>query len=1109
MDINTFQEIKRGRNKLPSVLISRDHALADPNRPSLVSEAEIAKSLFHHLSKSLLAKEPTYNPMWQALAHTARGIVSQQEVDDTKNERVKMMLENQARSMRTATGGELIADRDPSEMSDSALGNLVKVASISERVTKQIAESNIPGDRREDAMRTIERLSVNETANGPAPTRADLEKIPGLAAVWNGPEGKNYRTAMRTLADSAREHATEINQEVARLNENVDAGETPIAPIKPRDVLSGWIGSMTAQAPGTQQTWTNDYAVAMTTNEESVVAKGFIDIAMKSVRAGRTPTLAELSADVAALRTELSRPEVKFIDGTEREALGNRVVNKSFVRAAVIRPAITGRTHDWRKGGRVSEQTQEAAERSLTMAGRPIVGLEGQPYYDNVEAVRGAMMNLKGLRRSTPLMITHAVEGTPFRDTVLAAAKAANVQVFKAELRIATSRTIAQSEATIDHVDGRYSAEHVLGRKTVAEVWLKDAPVTTRKQDKHPVTGVITYKNFTEKKDVLLDSAEGRKVALGHLVVIDPGKASDDRQKRAMSASMENHAALAPNAMVAFVRTTREKDAARMMTYELARVIHRRTLSGRSAPFAIGKDGQRVSKVAVSQTAASLGATPSERNAREVSAIEINKMSFKDPQAQLLATQAIGAERAAVLTARFATIGDAIATARSALANPKSAEAMSYDGKPLTQDEKYAIGALNRAFENPAKFKANAERAGALINAATVESATIISDPSDKMVARHGPLMGLVSENVGKLSKLPTVAIVGDDKEVSPALAANIRNAMSELATRNGRDAEGMAQFRVTTTMTQGVGAEVMKAAVEMKVPVLAVTHIDDRAVKADSPELDLLRLAMKANRAGLGGMATLDTYVAGREEPSADKALRAAMDGAGAVIVARARSTDRDLVTYASAGRDKPLMVMGASDADPIAYGGNALLRKPGTTLTAEIAPADRQVVYANAEISQAKVQVGRFDENKAPILENRTFATTSTLDGALPLASAKDFALLNQAMAGKGSHLTINRGESVHRDEAETGPKLRFDVLDKVDLARFGDKDYAPVLDKLKLSGEERKHLQASHINLVYFNNGAGSQIEPEFVRDMLASKFRVKGHTVDTPENTGYGR
>lgn len=1108
MDINTFQEIKRGRNKLPLALISRDHALADPNRPSLVSEAETAKSLYEHLSKSLLAKEPTYNPMWQALAHTARSVISLQEVDDTKNERVKEMLENQARSLRAVTGGELVANRDPSEMSDEALANLVKVASISERVTRQIAESNIPADKRVDALRTIERLSINETANGPAPTRADLEKIPGLAAVWNGPEGRNYRTAMRTLAESARLHAADINQEVSRMNETVDPGEEQIKPVKSRDVLSGWIGSMTAQAPGTQQTWTNDYAVAMTTNEESVVAKGFIDIAMKAVREGRTPTLAELRADIGALHAQLSRPEVRFIDGTEREAVGNRIVEKHFVRAAVVRPAITGRTHDWRKGARVSAQSQEAAERSLTMAGKPIIGIEGQPYYDNVEAIKAAMMTLKGHRRATPAMITHATDGTPFRSTIEEAAKAANVGILKAEMRIETSRTLTQSEATIDHVDGKYSAESIIGRKTVATVWIKDAPVVTSKRDVNPKTGVVNMRKVTEKKDVPLDSAEGRRAALGHLIIVEPGKAVDSRQQRAMATAMENHAALAPNAMILAVRANRGNDTARMMTYEIARVVHRRTLSGRSAPFAIGKDGQRVSKVAVSQTAASLGATASERNAREVSAIEINKLSFTDPQAQLLVTQAIGAERAAILAARFQTVGEVIQTARAALNDPKSEQASAPGGKPLTKEEKFAIGDLNRAFENSAKFKASAERAANIVHAAEIESATVIADPSNKMVSRHGPLIGLVSDNIGDHAKLPSVAIVGDKAEVTPALAENIRKAIDDLAARNGRDEQGVAKFRITTTMTHGVGEEVMKAAIEKSVPVLAVTHIDDRALTATSPEIELLKLAMKAKRANLGGMATLDTYVAGREQPTADKALRAAMDGAEAVVVARAKATDRELVTYASVGRDKPLMVMGASEADPVAYGGNNLLRKPGVTLTAEIAPADRQVVYANAEVSQSRVAVGKGDESRMPVYENRTFATTTTVDGALQLSSAKDFALLSQAMAGKGTHLTVDRGESIHRDEPEAGTKLRFDVLDKVDIARFADKDYAKELERFRLTPEERKHLQKSHIDLVYFSGSAGSQIEPEYVKDMLATKFRVKGHTVET-HDSGYGR
>lgn len=1102
MDINSFQELKSGRSKLPAVVISRDHALADPNRPSLVDDAQIANSLFIHLERSLLAKEPAYNAFWQALTHTARGVISQQEVDDTTSARIeatKAMMENQVKALRTASGSELLADRDPSEMDDAALVKLVAVSTKAQRVAQHISESEIPGDRRASAMKAIERMAINESSGGPLPQRADLEAIPGLASVWNGPEGKGYRVAVKDLATSARETARDVNEQISRENENADEPEERIQPLKPRDILSGWIGSMTAQPPGAQQTWTNDYAVAMSTHNESVVAKGFIDIAMKAVREGRTPTGAELRAEIGALRAEMSRPEVRYIDDMEIQARGEQRIAKPFVRAAVTRPAIVGRTHDWRRGARVSEQSQEAAERSLKLLGKPIVGIEGQPHYDNADAIKAAMLNLTGRNRTTPIMVTHAGEATPFHDAVTKAAKDARVEILKGELRITTAKTVLQSEAKIDHVDGKYSAEMITGRTTLAQVWIKDAPIVDRRRDVDPKTGKVSFRNVTETRDVLLDSPEGRKVATGRIVMVEPGKTGPgDREKRAMATGLENHAALAPNALVAFVRTEDSKRG-RGMDYGLARVIHRRTLSGRSAPFSVGKDGNRVSKDFISKEAAIIGATSAERAARDVASLPLDKLALNQPGPQSLVAMAVGPEKAALLASRFANVGEAIAVATTAQANPREASQLTKDGRHFTKDELFAAAALERATRDEVKFQGAVKRADALVTAATEAGSRLIADPSDKIVSKHGPLMALASESVTAQAKLPSVAIVGDERPVTENLAANIGKALDDLAKRHGRGEDGIAKFRVTTTLTAGVGEEVLKAAVERKVPVLALTHIDDRAVMAGTPELERIKLAMKANRAGLGGMATLDNYVAGSSQPSADKALKAAMDGAGAVVVARVRENDPQIVTFAVAGKEKPLMVMGASEADPVGYSGNIALRKPGVTLTREIAPADKAAIYTNAEISISSSGAA-----------GRVFASTSTIDGALGLSSERDFDNLSATMGGRRLNLSLDRNESQFKEVAEAGPKVRMDVLDKVDLDRYGDADYSKDLQALKLRPEEQKLAYRMHIERVVFNTKDNPQIEPEYVRDMLATKFRVKGHQVEThAKDAGYGR
>lgn len=396
MDLFSYQAFRRNDRSDPVAMITGDHPLIDPERPMFANPIATAASLFRSLERRLTKQEPMLNPSYQLLAQEARSIVAQQTQTTSRND---------------------IAGLADLEIPGDAMDANVQMTA------NQIALEN----------------AVRATFDGPAVTRVTRELMtavdrealgsgdpefssPAVRAVFEGPAGRNMRASALVVAGLAASHAAAENRQIAEDNLPLNEDERADL-VNTADVYRGWRRSFTVEVTRAPQKWTTNYNVVMATNEESIVMKKFIDLALRYAENRETPSRAQLTTDIAAIRRDLAVPKTvseritvdepesrEQLDRRQRErdaliasegrartaadTLTPRALQKNAVRVRVIEPAIDMRPHAWKKVAVVRDQNGVRGADAVAMPYRRVVGIEGQQYYSNVDVIAATLRTI-------------------------------------------------------------------------------------------------------------------------------------------------------------------------------------------------------------------------------------------------------------------------------------------------------------------------------------------------------------------------------------------------------------------------------------------------------------------------------------------------------------------------------------------------------------------------------------------------------------------------------------------------------------------------------------------------------------------------------------------
>ena len=1027
MDFATYLQNKKSL-KSPVVQVDRLSPLSDPERPVHVAPAEIGRSLFQHLSTSLLGEGREQAETWNALVGEARRVRREQQAED-----------------------RVAAPTQPEDMTIQTVEALV-VATTRRDALFELVDAATPVSDRADARRRAEVAAVDNAF------RAKGE--PNQVVFDGGDVARAYGDSVKALGRIAKADARVKNVEIKELNHN--AGENEMTPlVDPKKLTTGWLRSMEAPTAMRGARWTDNHIVVAKTNEEAAVLDGFLKLALTAVDRNATPSRDELRDGVAKLRNELAQPVV--ITKSERLRMGGpnetERMGKVGVRAVMVRPPITARTAEFRRSVNVPLGTsvEEGANR-LRQAKQPLVGVEGQDWYAETAVVTEALRRMKRGRGYQPTFISHAPEGTAFRKTLELAAKAAKVDVIYGSVELSKVNSVAVSEETRTHADGVYASEARRTREVRTLTTIPDANATG---DGGPEG---------RRNRVGFDEGTARYQARGKLVIFDVVAKGEGISDMQVVNTRTNHAALTPSRMVAF--------GVERYTPELPRILKRRQRSGRSQAYVLDKAGRRVPTLQVNAKIDQLAQTYTEKQREGVN--DTRGWRLDRPAGMLLATATVGAARATQLS-EFKTVGAAMEAATRSLADPKS-------GREVAKEYGVSTGALMAAvqFEGKSRdaieFQNKAASALARVRNVREEDGTsLLVDPRDAMVARQGPMVGFSAEKARDAAKGSRVSIVGDEGDVSPALAGNIDKLVAGLAEKYGRDADGVAKARVTTTLTTGVGEAVMDAAMRHKVPFEAIGHKDDRGFKRGSDDMRLFSKAWAAHEAGLGGTWSLHTYGEREQARTSTMAAQVAMVGSDAVVVPRVRANDALAVAVASVGADKPVLTLAPSDPNPLAYSGNVLLATPGATIAATWLTKNGTPLRftENAHVTEG-VDRSRGD---ARVLSH---ATVDVGAGATEMKSVDAVGLVRQAALGE-MDLRMGRSKASPSDE-----RVRWERIEGIDLDRVGERQY---VEKLGLSQREadlvgRMSLEhrASEASRVF------SQSPELNARELLSERFRV---------------
>ncbi len=1051
MDYVTFRELLKKGSKLPMLQIGRTHPLADPERPQYVDGRDAAQALFLHLETELTRSDPVRNPMWQSLLATAQTIRSKQ-----------------------------LADRDLPQVSDETIGNdslpLLVDAVQARSGFRNLLATTYAGEQRDQALRMSESAILRRANDhdGNAEPPAGHNAIPGLAALWAAPETQSYAAAMHRLAAASRAEARTRNQEIDRANELAEANEQA-KPVEAPDILRAWLGSMITPDDGKENLWTRDFAIVMDSQEESIVAEKFIALGLDAIETKANPTGEELAAKIEAIRSELAVPAYRLdvMDANYAVNPEDEPLIKPATIAKVTREAITDRSKDYVKGAWFGEDRNPTQETVISRldSGKPIIGLEGQKYYSNANAIADQIKKVFENKSAKPLVITHAVKGTPFYDAVIAAAELAGISVATAKLSLESHTQRHFSNTVREHNNILFTAEPTISteRKTTCTI-------------------MGTEFGKSQPEPVSLISSAGRYAARNKLVLIDVNGGNET----ARFTALVNHAALTPHDMIAFGHERNDT--------QLARILMRREYSNRTEPVVIDKNGYQYPTEDALRKAAAIAETPHHRKVKSA-LIDTKDLQFESAAGQAIATAAVGTQHAKTLVANFATLGTAYAIAQEVAKDQRHAKAIAQRYN-LPMEALHAATALDTARRDTEKFSRIIAQTQGQFSHARSFGSDLLANPADPIVAKFGALAGFSSlrESDGSLKSggkrpLKSVAIIGDSKPVSANFESNLEQIVKGLGNSFGRNSDGIANVRILTTFTPGVGEKIMEAALRNKIPVEAIDYADHRQYSTGSKEKGMFDLATNIEQAGLGGTWTLAKYHDPQQVYTPAAAARAAITAADSTIVARLTRDDPVTIAAAAAAQTKPLFVLSASDADSRAYSGNKLLTTPDAVISATLKPDfDTFKVLENATYRPAPF-------HKPATRSQDIIASVDTTAGALPIAALRDLAKVRASTDGKVD-ASLGRARPVAHFDAAAQNRigLRYDVIADVDLSEYNsNKRYR---EKLDLTPAERHVVDEAGIKAAY----------AETVNDVtrqLSTRFRVAetnhGHTRQA--STGY--
>ena len=949
---------------------------------------------------------------------------------------------------------------------------------------------------------TVIKAANEEGFSGRHPSSTEMAKTPGFQAAWESQPGSALRTAMTELRSAVH---TYLRNDAPSQAER-DGRPIPDA----RETYDRWSAAVPTGTPRTAPRWTNDYTLTMDSRLEAEATKPFVDLALRSLDANRTPTHSELRKDVSDVRALLSQPLKKTeaviaaYDDLARTGRSQKTqANKPVVREITIRPNIVG------------ENPYNSH----------LVGLEGQSYYNNAKAITAAM---RSQARGTTL-ISFPKPGSEFKNALEAAAQQANIPVITGQLSVTNFDSVVfgqRARTNVDQVaDGSQSwlfAEKNarFGRPNTAQGWnpADEAVVRVARQER---TLLVPSESGAL---VPFDSPQGKRATRGALVLVDvttprPASQKDSEEPAMNFIARINNAALTAPTLIAFGFERAENNIFKMG--------RRRALSGMSTPTVIDKNGHALPPA---QTAALIAARGNSRaDERAAATTEMESWSTNDPRAHLAVQRLLPKNQDAQLRIlnSYRTLGEAVDTGARALASPRGQNQISNDEERANL---FAAAHLAKAFANPHTTGLVAQRIAdrvTWLNKNDNQMIDILADPRDKAVASAGILYGFSSQAARSAPNGSRYAIIGDEAPVSTHLGDKLDKIMQSLATLHGRNGAGIAQLRINTTLTPGIGEEVMLAGLRNKVPVEAYSNKDERNTALSADDRRLFATAAKLQSANLGGTWSLADHDTGPYTYGASRlrVARAAIDGADAIIASRIGRDDGLKLVVAAAARTRPLLAMrpqleddGTARLD--AWEGTQQLTRPNTKMRAVLGTSPQANVpytFAGSQMSRSALtetegvkqnEVGRVFNTRVLLVE------TSTGSGARELTTARDLKDLHAAAQEQSPAMRLaGPSERTPAPRSPTAPAVRWDVVYDVDLNRFHQPAYRKSFD---LTPQETRLVQRTH--QVWMHKEAMSNIPEPPVEDrnsdlaaLLATKFKVTARAEPSrqPSRSGAGR
>lgn len=1135
-----------GRNAMPAALIGFDHALSDPERPAYANPIATAAALFRSLERRLTAAEPILNPTWQMLAHEARSIIAQQTTIKPVND-----LDGLA---------DLQIPHDALEANVLMSAKRIQL--------DQVLSENLTGVQLDRAKREVQAAAEREAltnTNQEARFSNDL-----IRQAYQSPAGRNYRSAAQVVAAHASRHVGNENNAIAEENRLLNEDER-VEPLKVEDVFRSWRRSFAIDVQRDEKKWTNDFAVVMATNEESAVMKKFIDTALEFVEARRTPSKEELAERISNIRGELAKP----VSISEPVVSSENGSEKAGVRVRVLQPAIDTRPHQWKRQAFVNAAEATDPSEALMIKARRVVGIEGQPFYDNVEAITNTLKAIQRqhskfvdrqarlaeravlqearkagvpardfdtlqraedtaaqLRKNASLsIITHAPPDSPFAKSVAAAASAVGLGTANGYVTMGLHRQIVSSDAVGTHVDGAYQKENLRrvdittgfsveriyesrtrtapSKDTVRKALIADSasvPAELREKfdqavkplddvyrglSKQPSVSLIHLESYTqstpvknsavlgllkniERSEVPFMSGSGANSAAGKVVMVDtrlqnvPAGSRDTMSARAELALIAN-AALTPDRMVVFCRS--RGNAGKMLLQNIARIVHRRALSGMSAPIGIDSNGQRISKKVLLAQASEHGRTMKEKARIEV------ETSAKTPNASTIAQRsimdAVGPQKAALILGSFKTAEDAARHAEAVSRNPKAA-AQYAEQHGLTVDALKAANSLRHAMANEQAYRRITANAEASVKEALERGTYIHADPRDPVVAKIGAVT-MIGDIAAFNQNSKTIAIVADARPVSETE----RTAL-DLMVKN--IAERMPNARVVTNAETPMGLAVLESAEKNNVRALGIVSKDERAMMSKQDDA-IIDAAIKLNDKGLGGIASLSTYLGHESQKTSEHATRAAIQVADTVVLARGQAKDMVTAMAASMSQEKPFFALPRLEPIGNGYSGNDLVRQEGAKITSYM-PIGRDKEALTIPHASVVSRAGT----------RELVATLTITNPARSLSTRKDHEALRDSLDKPASY--VQRSNKHEKPIARETTSARMDIMSQIDFSKLKDPTY---VKGLGLNNNELKQARQMHIKEMIFDGITDkidlSQMQTRAnVAEYLARNFKV---------------